>query len=76
MFEAGKCYRMRSGDLAVLTHIAWDGRTYPLFGNIGLTSSPQCWTSDGYWLSSKLAGPRDLLPDEVEETIPTKGEDA
>lgn len=76
MFKIGKCYRMRSGELAVVTRIAGDARTYPIFGNIGLTSAPQCWTSKGRWLASQKADQRDLLPGEVEETIPTKGEDA
>lgn len=78
MFKIGKCYRMRSGELAVITRISDrpGAATYPVFGNIGLTSAPQCWTSDGWWKASKKTDPRDLLPGAVEETVPTKGEDA
>ena len=66
MFEPGKQYRMRNGEIATITERSKPSCEHPLRGKIELSRSTQSWSEEGWWLSH-AGDPRDLMPGAIED---------
>lgn len=66
MFEPGKQYRMRNGDLATITERSKLSCEHPLRGRIAVSPSTQSWTDEGWWRAS-AGDSRDLMPGALED---------
>lgn len=65
MFEAGKTYRMRNGELAFIVDVLSGPLEYPVRGRVAFTGVMHSWAQTGHWDLS-TADQRDLLPGPVE----------
>jgi len=69
MFEPGKQYRMRNGQVAVITERSKLSGDHPLQGAIGQTPATQSWSEEGWWRDA-AGDPRDLMPGALDDDGP------